>query len=57
MTVSTCVKNRGLLILPQDPTPSSLRLQGERVLDAHPPSCHPRRVFGCPENGNENERK
>ena len=23
----------------------------ERVLAVHPPSCHPRRVFGYPKNG------
>ena len=25
----------------------------ERVLAVHPLSCHPRRVFGCPKNGNK----
>ena len=39
--------------------PSSLKIlylatfhfKVERVLAIHPPSCHPRRVFGCLENG------
>ena len=36
-----------------DPLPNSLPLQGKRVLAAHPPSCHPQRVFGS----RERERK
>ena len=36
-----------------DPLPNNLPLQGKRVLAAHPPSCHPRRVFGS----RESERK
>ena len=36
-----------------DPLPNSLSLQGKRALAAHPPSCHPRRVFGS----REKERK
>ena len=40
-----------------DPLPNSLPLQGKRALAAHPPSCHPRRVFGSRENEKENERK
>ena len=29
----------------------------QEVLSAHPPSCHPQRVFGRRENEKENERK
>ena len=31
--------------------PAAFHFKEERVLAVHPPSCHPRRVFGCPENG------
>ena len=31
--------------------PVAFHFKEERVLAVHPPSCHPRRVFGCPENG------
>ena len=31
--------------------PASFHFKEERVLVVHPPSCHPQRVFGCPENG------
>ena len=34
-----------------DPLPNSLPLQGKRALATHPPSCHPRRVFGNLERG------
>ena len=40
--------------------PAAFHFKEERVLAAHPPSCHPHRVFGCPESGRkmkENERK
>ena len=40
-----------------DPLPNSLPLQGKRALAAHPPSCHPQRVFGRRENEKENEIK
>ena len=48
--MSTCVKNKepsSLKIL----YPAAFHFKEERVLGAHPPSCHPRRVFGCPESG------
>ena len=38
------------LQLPSDPAPSAFSFKEERILAAHPPSCHPRRVFGCPES-------
>ena len=59
LPVSTCVKNK-------EPSshkilyPAAFHFKEERVLAAHPPSFHPRRVFGCLENGKkmkENERK
>ena len=31
--------------------PAAFHFKEERVLAAHPPSCHPRRVFGCPKSG------
>ena len=31
--------------------PTAFHFKEERVLAAHPPSCHPWRVFGCPESG------
>ena len=40
--------------------PAAFHFKEERVLAAHPPSCHPQRVFGCLESGRkmkENERK
>ena len=36
-----------------DPLPNSLPFKGKRVLAAHPPSCHPRRMF----SNQEKERK
>ena len=30
--------------------PSAFCFKEERVLAVHPPSCHPRRVFGCLES-------
>ena len=36
-----------------DPLPNSLPLQGKMALATHPPSCHPRRMFGS----RESERK
>ena len=39
-----------------DPLPNSLPLRGKRALATHPPSCHPRRVFGSLENEKENEK-
>ena len=30
--------------------PAAFYFKEERVLAAHPSSCHPWRVFGCPEN-------
>ena len=43
----TCVKNRGPLVA----------FKEKRVLAAHPPSCHPRRVFGCPESAKKMREK
>ena len=31
--------------------PAAFNFKEKRVLAVHPPSYHPRRVFGCPENG------
>ena len=31
--------------------PAAFHFKEQRVLAVHPPSCHPRRVFGFPENG------
>ena len=31
--------------------PIAFHFKEERALVVHPLSCHPRRVFGCPENG------
>ena len=50
MTVSTCVKNMELLILPKIMCPMTLYFKEEGVLATHPLSCHPRRVFGCLES-------
>ena len=37
--------------------PTAFSFKEGGVLTNHPPSCHPRRLFGCPENEKENERK
>ena len=37
--------------------PAAFRFKEGRFLATHPPSCHPQRMFGCPENEKENERK
>ena len=37
--------------LPSDPAPVAFSFKEEGFLAAHPPSCHPRRVFGCPKSG------
>ena len=34
----------------KDPYPVAFHFKEERVLVVHPPSRHPQRVFGCPEN-------
>ena len=36
--------------------PTAFHFKEERVLAAHPPSCHPRRVFGCPESERKGEK-
>ena len=50
LPVSTCVRNMkpssSLKIL----YPAAFHFKEERVLAAHPPSFHPRGVFGYPEN-------
>ena len=59
LSVSTCLDNEepsSLKIL----YPVAFHFKEERVLASHPLSCHPRRVFGYPENGKkmrETERK
>ena len=51
LPVSNCVKtmepSSSLNIL----YPAVFHFKEERVLAVHPPSCHPRRVFGYPKNG------
>ena len=37
--------------------PAAFHFKEERVLAAHPLSCHPRRVFGCPESGRKGEKQ
>ena len=39
-----------------DPLPSILPLKEEGGLATHPPSCHPRRVFGCPKSERKGEK-
>ena len=51
MLITACVKNRGTEILPHFQSSIALLFKDEGVLANHPPSCHPRRVFGCLENG------
>ena len=54
------MKNRGLLILPQDPTPSSLSPQGERGFNRSSSELSSSEGVGCPKNGKkkkENEGK
>ena len=58
--MSACVKNRGTSLSLQILHPTAFCFKEEGVLAAHPPSCHPRRVFGCPESAKkmrENEEK
>ena len=46
--------------VPFDSLPSDRPLQGKMALATHPPSCHPRRMFGSLENereGKKNGRK
>ena len=63
MAVDTCVKSR------EPPVakilhPAAFHFKEGRVLANHPLSCHPLRVFGCPESakkmrekGNKKEQK
>ena len=51
MLITACVKNRGTKILPHFQSLVALIFKDEGVLANYPPSCHPRRVFGCLENG------
>ena len=37
--------------------PTAFCFKEERVLAAHPPSCHPRRVFGCLESAKKMREK
>ena len=57
LPVCICVKNRGTSSSLQILHPTTFCFKEEGILIAHPPSCHPRRVFDCPENRKENERK
>ena len=50
-------ENQGNLQEPSDPSPNSLLLQGGRDFSSHPPSCHPRRVFGCPKSAKKMREK
>ena len=55
--ITAYMKNSRTCSLPQNWYPVAFLFKDEGGLAEHPPSCHPRRVFGCPENGKENERK
>ena len=46
--MNTCVVSIRTLCYAQFPCPIAFLFKEERVLAAHPPSCHPWRVFGCP---------
>ena len=50
MAVDTCVKNMEPLECLRILHLVASHFKGERVLAAHPPSCHPWRVFGYLEN-------
>ena len=57
MLENTSVKHMEKPSIAFDPLPSGRPPQEERVLAAHPPSCHPPRVFGCPESAEKMEEK
>ena len=55
-TVNTCVENMRTPCYTQIPCPITFLFKEERILATHPPSCHPRRVFGYPENERKGEK-
>ena len=50
LSVRTCVRNMKPSSSLKIPYLAAFHFKEERVLAAHPPSCHPRRVFDCPES-------
>ena len=56
MPVSTCVKTMKTSICLKILYSTAFHFKKERVLAAHPPSCHPRSVFDCPESERKGEK-
>ena len=57
MVENTSVKHMEKPSIAFDPLPSGHPPQEEGVLATHPPSCHPRRVFGYPESAEKMKEK
>ena len=53
----TYVKNRGTFSSLQILHSAAFCFKEEGILAAHPPSCHPRRVFGYPESAKKMREK
>ena len=51
------MKNRGATSSLQILPPATFHFKEERVLAAHPPSCHPWRVFGTQESERKRREK
>ena len=56
LPVSTCVKTMRTSSCLRILHPTTFSFKEESVLAAHPPSCHPRRVFGYPESERKLEK-
>ena len=56
LPVSTCVKTMRTSSCLSILHPTAFSFKEDRVLAAHPPSCHPRRVFGYLESERKQEK-
>ena len=56
-TTITCIETVKNPQYPWNPPPVTVIFKDEGGLATHPPSCHPRRVFGFPESKRKGEKK
>ena len=56
MTTITCVETVRNPQNPWNPPLVAFAFKDEGGLATHPPSCHPRRVFGCPKSERKGEK-
>ena len=57
MLEKTSVKTWKIPQLPSIPCPVAFHSKEKGGLAAHPPCCHPRRMFGCQENAKKMREK